>query len=452
MIFERKIYDKLLKWKKEANGREALLIEGARRVGKSTIVEEFAKNEYVSYLLIDFARITDETKGYFRKFKNDLDTLFMMVQNVYGVELKERKSLIIFDEIQMFPTAREMIKYLVADGRYDYIETGSFISIKENVKDIVIPSEEKSIRMYPMDFEEFCIALHNKPLISYIRKCFSEKVPLERELHDKSMQLFREYMLVGGMPQAVSAYIESHKNFGEVDSVKRNILNLYREDIMKIKAQYRSRVISLYDMIPAMLSKHEKRVVFSNIVDGTYAEQYAETFFWLADSMIVNECRKTDNPGIAPALNASETYIKCYMCDTGLLLSHAFNENEILEHEVYKQILTDKLSLNEGMLYENLIAQMLTALGHKLYFFTRYSEEKHRNDIEIDFLISNNSKLKYKVFPIEVKSGKRYTTKSLTRFIETYGRQIGESYIIHPKNLEVKENVICIPSYMTICL
>ena len=352
----------------------------------------------------------------------------------------------------MFPTAREMIKYLVADGRYDYIETGSLISIKENVKDIVIPSEEKSIRMYPMDFEEFCIALQNKPLISYIRKCFSEKVPLERELHDKSMQLFREYMLVGGMPQAVSAYIESHKNFGEVDSVKRNILNLYREDIMKIKAQYRSRVISLYDMIPAMLSKHEKRVVFSNIVDGTYAEQYAETFFWLADSMIVNECRRTDNPDIAPALNASETYIKCYMCDTGLLLSHAFNENEILEHEVYKQILTDKLSLNEGMLYENLIAQMLTALGNKLYFFTRYSEEKHRNDIEIDFLISNNSKLKYKVFPIEVKSGKRYTTKSLTRFIETYGRQIGESYIIHPKNLVVKENVICIPSYMTICL
>ena len=345
-----------------------------------------------------------------------------------------------------------MIKYLVADGRYDYIETGSLISIKENVKDIVIPSEERSIRMYPMDFEEFCIALENKPLVSYIRDCFSKTIPLERALHDKAMQLFREYMLVGGMPQAVSAYIDSHKDFGAADSIKRNILSLYREDIMKINAKYRSRVIALYDMIPALLSKHEKRVVFSNIVDGTFAEQYAETFFWLTDSMIVNECRKTDNPGIAPALNASETYIKCYMCDTGLLLSHAFNENELLENEVYKQILQDKLSLNEGMLYENLIAQMLTANGHKLFFYTRYSEEKHRNDIEIDFLISNNSKLKYKSFPIEVKSGKRYTTKSLTKFKEAYGKRMGGAYIIHPKNLSIKDDIICIPPYMTMCL
>ena len=451
MIFERKIYNRLLDWKKN-DGREALLIEGARRVGKSTIVQEFAKNEYESFLLIDFARTSDEVKNYFVRFNNDLTTLFMMLQNVYGVELKERKSLIIFDEVQRYPTAREMIKYLVADGRYDYIETGSLISIKENVKDIVIPSEERQIKMYPMDFEEFCIALGNKPLLSYIRDCFSKTAPLERELHEKAMQLFREYMLVGGMPQAVAAYIDSRKDFSAVDRVKRNILNLYREDIMKINAKFRSRVITLYDMIPALLSKHEKRVVFSNIVDGTFAEQYAETFFWLTDSMIVNECRKTDNPGIAPALNASETYVKCYMCDTGLLVSHAFNENELLENEVYKQILTDKLSLNEGMLYENIIAQMLTANGHKLYFFTRYSEKKHRNDIEIDFLISNNSKLKYKSYPIEVKSGKRYTTKSLLRFKEAYGNRTGGSYIIHPKNLSVKDDVICIPPYMTICI
>ena len=451
MIFKRKIYEKLLEWKK-CDGSEALIIEGARRVGKSTIVKEFAQNEYESFLLIDFARTSEDVKNYFVKFNNDLNTFFMMLQNVYGVELKERKSLIIFDEVQRYPTAREMIKYLVADGRYDYIETGSLISIKENVKDIVIPSEEKSIRMYPMDFEEFCIALENKPLMSYIRDCFSKTLPLERALHDKAMQLFREYMLVGGMPQAVSAYIDSNKNFGSVDSVKRSILNLYREDIMKINAKYRSRVIALYDMIPALLSKHEKRVVFSNIVEGTFAEQYAETFFWLTDSMIVNECRKTDNPGIAPALNASETYIKCYMCDTGLLLSHAFNENELLENEVYKQILQDKLSLNEGMLYENVIAQMLTANGHKLFFYTRYSGEKHRNDIEIDFLISNNSKLKYKSFPIEVKSGKRYTTKSLTKFKEAYGKRMGGAYIIHPKNLSIKDDVVCIPPYMTICL
>lgn len=451
MIFKRKIYEKLLEWK-NLNGREALLVEGARRVGKSTIVQEFAKNEYESFLLIDFARTSEEVKEYFVRFNNDLDTLFMMLQNVYGVELKERKSLIIFDEVQRFPTAREMVKYLVADGRYDYIETGSLISIKENVKDIVIPSEERTIRMYPMDFEEFCIALGDTPLVAYIRDCFATLTPLEQGLHEKAMQLFREYMLVGGMPQAVSTYIESHKNFGAVDRVKRNILNLYREDIMKIKAQYRSRVIALYDMLPALLSTHEKRVVFSNVINGTFAEQYAETFFWLTDSMIVNECRKTNDPNVAPALNASETYVKCYMCDTGLLLSHAFNENEILENEVYKQILTDKLSLNEGMLYENLIAQMLTAGGHKLYFFTRYSEEKHRNDIEVDFLISNNSKLKYKTFPIEVKSGKRYTTKSLLRFKDVYGKRVGGCYIIHPKNLSIKDEIICIPPYMTICL
>jgi predicted AAA+ superfamily ATPase len=451
LIFNRKIYDSLLEWKK-SEGKEALLIEGARRIGKSTIVQEFAKKEYESFLLIDFARTSDEIKQYFVRFNNDLNTLFMMLQNVYGVELKERKSLIIFDEVQRFPTAREMIKYLVADGRYDYIETGSLISIRENIKDIVIPSEERALKMYPMDFEEFCIALGNKPIVSYIKDCFEKKVPLETVIHEKAMQLFREYMLVGGMPQAVLSYIDSNKNFGEVDRIKRNILNLYREDIMKIKARYRSRVISIYDMLPALLSKHEKRVVFSNVIEGSFAEQYADTFFWLTDSMIVNECRKTDDPNIAPSLNVSETYLKCYMSDTGLLVSHAFNENEILENEVYKQILLDKLSLNEGMLYENMIAQMLTANGHKLFFYTRYNEEKHRNDIEIDFLISNNSKLTYKTFPIEVKSGKKYTIKSLTRFKEKYSKRIGGCYIIHPKNLSIKDDILCIPPYMTICL
>ncbi len=451
MLLKRKIYDRLLEWK-SLNGREALLIEGARRVGKSTIVQEFAKNEYDSFLLIDFARTSKDVKDFFVKFNNDLDTLFMMLQNTYGVTLIERKSLIVFDEIQKYPVAREMLKYLVADGRYDYLETGSLISIKENVKDIVIPSEERIIKMYPMDFEEFLLAMGEEPLISYIKKCFEGCIPLERSLHDKSMQLFREYMLVGGMPQVVLTYLESHKNFMEADSVKRSILSLYREDIMKITSKNKARVIAIFDILPALLSKHEKRVVFREVQNGSFAEQYSDTFFWLTDSMIVNECRKTDNPGIAPALSASETYLKCYMCDTGLLLSHAFNENELLENEVYRQILADKLSLNEGMLYENTISQMLTASGHKLFFYTRYSEEKHRNDIEIDFLLSNNSKTKYRSFPIEVKSGKRYTTKSLLRFRDTFGDRMGGAYIIHPKNLIVKDDIICIPPYMTICL
>ena len=452
MLFERKIYQKFIAWKNEAQGHKALLVEGARRIGKSTIVEEFGKREYKSYILIDFARATDEVRGYFYQHLNDLDTFFMLLSVNYGVQLYDRESLIIFDEVQLFPKARESIKYLVADGRYDYIETGSLISIKENVKEIVVPSEERKIKMYPLDFEEFCGALGEGLIIPYIKTCFEKRQPLERGLHDKAMLLFKQYMLVGGMPKAVAVFLEGRKDFGKADLEKRDILNLYRDDIMKIKAQYRAKVLAIFDQIPGLLSQHEKRVVFNSVANGTFAEQYAETFFWLSDSMLVNECRKTDDPGIAPALNASETYIKCYMNDTGLLLSHAFNENEILENEVYKQILTDKLSLNEGMLYENLIAQMLTANGHKLFFYSRYSKEKHRNDIEIDFLLSNNSKLKYKSFPVEVKSGKKYSTKSLSRFKEVYGKRIGGSYIIHPKNLSIKDDIICLPSYMTMCL
>ena len=259
-------------------------------------------------------------------------------------------------------------------------------------------------------------------------------------------------MLVGGMPKPVIIYMEKDKNFSLVDAEKRDILKLYRNDIMKIKAQYRGKVLAIFDQIPGLLSQHEKRVVFKNIQEGSYAEQYSETFFWLSDSMISNECFLCNDPNVGLSINEERTYVKCYMGDTGLLLSHAFDENELLESEVYAQILNDKLSINEGMLYENVIAQMLVANGHKLYFYTHYSREKHRNDIEIDFIISNNSKLKYKMYPIEVKSGKKYTTASLNRFNEKYKSRIGESYIIHPRNLVMKDRIVCIPAYMTFCL
>ena len=452
MLFRRKIYDKFLTWKNETNGEKALLVEGARRIGKSTIVEEFGKNEYKSYLLIDFATATDEVKNYFRLHLNDLDTLYMLLSVHYGKQLYPRESLIIFDEVQMFPKAREAIKYLVADGRYDFIETGSLISIKENVKDIVIPSEERQIKMYPLDFEEFCWALGEETLVTYIRNCFNQKIPLDRSLHNKAMLIFKQYMLVGGMPKSVVAFLKNQKDFGRADLEKRDILTLYRNDIMKIKAQYRSKVIAIFDQIPGLLSRHEKRVVFSQITDGTTADQYEETFFWLSDSMVVNECRKTNDPNVGLSLNESDTYIKCYLGDTGLLVSHAFDENELLEDEVYKQILAGKLNLNEGMLYENAIAQMLVANGHRLFFYTHYNAEKRRNDIEIDFLISNNSKTKYQIYPIEVKSGSRYTTASLLRFNEKYKDRIGGSYIIHPRNLLFKDDILCIPPYMTICL
>ena len=253
MLFKRKIYDKFLTWKTEANGRKSLLVEGARRIGKSTVVEEFAKNEYKSYILIDFARTADDVKSYFYQHLTDLDTFYMLLSVHYGVKLYERESVIIFDEVQLFPKAREAIKYLVADGRYDFMETGSLISIKENVKDIVIPSEERHIKMYPLDFEEFCWALDEKPLIHYIRACFEKKEPLERSIHNKAMLLFKQYMLVGGMPMSIVAFLENHKDFGAADMEKRDILELYRNDIMKIKAQYRSKVLAIFDQIPGLV-------------------------------------------------------------------------------------------------------------------------------------------------------------------------------------------------------
>ena len=452
MILKRKIYSKLLEWKKECQGTKAIMVEGARRIGKSTIVEEFAKKEYKSYILIDFAKKDKVVEDYFNQYLNKLDDLFMLLGAYYGVNLIPRKSVLIFDEVQMFPQARAAIKYLVADGRFDYIETGSLISIKENVQDIVIPSEERSITMYPLDFEEFAWALDEEQLLNYIRSCFEKREALERGMHNKAMLLFKQYMLVGGMPKPVIVYIENNKNFALADVEKRDILKLYRNDIMKIKAKYRSKVLTIFDQIPGLLSKHEKRVVFKDIQEGSYSNQYIDTFFWLSDSKISNECFLCNDPNVGLSINEERTYIKCYLGDTGLLLSHAFDENELLENEVYSQILNDKLSINEGMLYENVIAQMLVANGHKLYFYTHYSSNKHRNDIEIDFIISNNSKLKNKMFPIEVKSGKKYTLTSLIRFSEKYKSRIGECYIIHPRNYMVKENIVCIPAYMTFCL
>ena len=452
MILKRKIYQKLLEWKNECQGTKALMIEGARRIGKSTVCVEFGKNEYESYILIDFALKDEVVKSYFYKYLNDLDTFFMLLQTHYGIDLIERKSLIIFDEVQMFPQARAAIKYLVKDGRYDYLETGSLISIKENVKDIVIPSEERHINMYPLDFEEFAIALKKETLVKYIKDCFKKKIPLENGIHHEAMLLFEQYMLVGGMPKPIVRFIESKKNFTKVDKEKRDILKLYREDIMKIDERYRGKVLYIFDQIPGFLSKHEKRIYFNDIKEGSCFSQYEESFFWLSDSMIANECFLCNDPNIGLSLNETRSYIKCYLSDTGLLISHAFSENELLEDEVYKQILAGKLSINKGMFYENIIAQMLVSNGHKLYFYTHYDINKHRNDMEIDFIISNNSKLKYKMYPIEVKSSKKYSTTSLNNFINKYKDRIGEAYIIHPKNLMIKDGITCIPVYMTMCL
>ena len=452
MIFKRKIYSKLLEWKEKTKGEKALLIEGARRIGKSTIVEEFGKTEYKSYIIIDFNDVSNIVLDAFNKYLNDLDTFFMLLSTEYNTPLYPKESLIIFDEVQKFPKARQSIKKLVKDGRYDYIETGSLISIQENVKDITIPSEERTIKMYPLDFEEFCWALGENMLVDYIKSCFENLKPLEDNFHHKAMLLFKQYMLVGGMPKSLSAYLENNRSFTSSDLEKRDILSLYRNDIRKADSKYRSRVLSIFEQIPSFLSLHEKRVRLSNIETNANYPLYQDTFFWLGNSMIANECFNCNDPNIGLSLNEDRTFIKCYMGDTGLLVSHAFTESEIAEGELYKQILHDNLSINQGMLFENAIAQCLVANGYKLYFYTRYNKEKHRNDIEIDFLISNGSLTKPKIYPIEVKSSKRYKTESLDRFISLYKKRIGTAYIIHTKNLSVKDNIICIPSYMTMCL
>lgn len=452
MIFKRKIYQKLLEWKNETKGTKALLVEGARRIGKSTIAEEFAKNEYKSYILIDFSTVSETVKSYFINYINDLDTFFLMLSTAFGVSLYERNSLIIFDEVQFFPIARQAVKHLVRDGRYDYLETGSLISIRENVKDILIPSEERTMKMFPMDFEEFLWAMKEDLLLKYIRDCYEQRKEVDPGLHNQAMMNFKKYMLVGGMPKVLSLFLENRQRFEEADREKRDILNLYRNDIMKIKESYRGRTAMLFDQIPGFLSKHEKRVIYNQIEKGSSMDDFSESFFWLQDAMICNECFNCADPNIGLAMNEERTYVKCYMCDTGLLVSHSFTENELLEEAVYKQVLNDRLSFNEGMLYENVIAQILTANHHQLFFYNHYNPEKGRNDIEIDFLISNNSKLKYKMIPIEVKSTKRYSTVSLSRFMERYKQRIAESVVLHPGNLSTSDNITYLPCYMAIFL
>lgn len=446
-MIKRKIYDKILDWKETTKGSKALLIEGARRIGKSTVAEEIGKNEYKSYVLIDFNKASKKIFDLFDNL-NELDVFFQTISLEYNTRLYNRESLIIFDEIQKFPKAREAIKYLVADGRYDYIETGSLISIKENVEGITIPSEERKLKMYPVDFEEFMDYMGEDLLVEYIRDCYQNKVPLDQSQHKKAMHLFKEYILVGGMPQSVVAFKNNARDFFAADVEKRDILNLYRDDIRKAARRYNSKVSAIFENIPGYLSTHEKKIVLSEIEPGASFDRYDEPLFWLDDSMICNLCYKCNDPNVGLALNKNESAVKCYMGDTGLLVSLAFAENEITEQKVFTNIMDGKLSLNEGMLYENVIAQIIAAKGKKLYFYTRYSEEKHRNDIEIDFLLSNDSKTNYRVNPIEVKSSKNYSAVSIGKFTDIFKRKVNNPMIVHPKNLVEVEGILRIPAYM----
>ena len=445
----RKVYNEILRWKKESQGKTALLVEGARRVGKSYIVEEFAKENYKSYILVDFSKISNEVKELFENYLDNLDYLFTYVSNYYGIKLYERDTLFIFDEIQFCPKARGAIKHLVADGRYDYIETGSLISIKKNVKDILIPSEEEMIKMNPMDFEEFLWAMGNDTLMDFIKDCLKNKRALGQGLHRKAMDYFKEYLIIGGMPQAVLEYSIS-RDFEKTDKIKRNILNLYREDIRKYSDELNLKVEQIFDTIPSQLQKHEKKFNISSLDENARYRNFEGAFYWLSNACLINIAHNTTEPNIGLGQRIDSNSFKCYLFDTGLLLSMTFNEKAIINEEIYKKILFDKLSFNEGMILENIVAQMLVANNRKLYFFSKNGRQNSAETMEIDFLISTDIVTsKHNIIPIEVKSGERYTYSSIEKLMNKYREYLAEPIIIHTKDLKEENGILYIPVYMT---
>ena len=440
ICFKRKLYAAMLKWKQERNGATALLIQGARRLGKSTIAEEFARNEYTSYILIDFSKVSKAVADLFDDV-SDLNYLFLRLQFIFNVQLHERSSVIVFDEVQLQPKARQAIKHLVKDRRYDYIETGSLISVRSKSRDILIPSEETKINLYPMDFEEFRWALGDDATIPLLRAAFEKKMSLGDAVHRKLMRDFRLYMLVGGMPQAVVAYIETN-NFTEVDTVKRDIIALYEEDFGKIDSSGRAK--ALYDAIPAQLSRNASRYKVSTAIPDDKKDRIMSVIAEVEDSMTVNIAYHVDDPNIGLALTRNEDYFKMYASDTGLFVTLAFKDKDITENVIYEKLLNDKLSANLGYVYENMIAQMLRASGKDLYYHTiPYAEGKKY--YEVDFLISD----RHKIAPIEVKSSGYKSHKSLDEFSAKYSERIMNRYVIYTKDYKRENGVEYLPVYMT---
>ena len=444
---KRKIYSRLLDWKYSSNGKTALLIEGARRVGKSYIVEEFARNEYTSYILINFSKVGRAVKDLFEDL-SDIPMLTQKLAVLNRTKLVERGSLIIFDEVQKFPRAREAIKFLVEDGRYDYIETGSRLSIHDNVKDIVIPSEETSIDMFPMDFEEFCWALGDEITVPTIREHFEKRTPLGDTLHRSVLEQFRRYMITGGMPRAVREYVET-QDFSKVETQKKQIIDLYRADVSKKAGRNKARTTTMFEMIPSELSRHDKVLNMSDIdpKNGRISNT-DEPAFWLEDSRVANICYNATEPSVGLKMNIDRSSMKIYMGDTGLLVSMAISDNESMEHDVYYALLMDKLHINEGMFTENVVGQMLRANGHKLFFHSFYVKENDKNRYEVDFLIRSGKK----ICPVEVKSSDYTTHSSMDEFLKRYSKILGQPYIVYTKDLKKVGNILFIPIYMVLCL
>ena len=441
-MFKRKIYSKIKEWKSSSDGKTALLIEGARRVGKSTVVEEFAKNEYATYILIDFSTASNTIKELFEDM-SDLNYFFLQLQLQYHVELETRKSVIIFDEVQLCPKARQAIKALVKDGRYDYIETGSLISIKKNVKDILIPSEERKLQMHPMDYEEFLWALGDSTTMKLLKGVFESKKSFGDQLNRKLLRDFRLYMLVGGMPQAVHEFITTN-NFKKVDDVKRDIINLYEDDFRKIDST--GRLAMLFEAIPSQLNKNAKGFQTKKVLnsykttDTTILSLVSE----LKDSKVVSVAYHANNPDIGLSAYKDLNQFKLYMADTGLFVTLQFKDKDFTENIIYEKLLNDKLATNLGYLYENAVAQILTATGNDLFHYTFYQQEQKRN-YEIDFVISKRNK----ICPIEVKSSRYKVHASLDVFYEKFSDRILNRYIIHTKDVSKDKDILCLPIYLT---
>lgn len=438
-MFQRKIYSKLLEWKKESDGKTALLIEGARRVGKSTVAESFGRKEYKSYILIDFSKASEEVRNLFDDI-SDLNYVFLRLQLIYKTDLYERDSLIIFDEVQLCPRARQAIKHLVKDHRYDYMETGSLISIKKNIKDILLPSEERKISMFPMDFEEFLWATGDTTTSKILENVWENKVSLGDGVNRKLMRDFRLYMLVGGMPQAVASYIETN-NFRKVDEVKRDILKLYEDDFRKIDAT--GRISMLFESVPAQLNTNASRYQVSSVLSGERAETVLELIADMVDSKIVQIAYYTNDPNIGLANTKDLRKFKLFLTDTGLLTTLIFKDKDFTENIVYEKLLSDKLSVNLGYVYENIVAQILATNGHTLYYYT-FLNEKTKHNYEIDFLLSK----KNKICPIEVKSSGYSTHKSLDAFSEKYSDRILEKYLVYTKDLKKDSGILMMPVYL----
>lgn len=445
---KRKIYSELLEWKQKYSTKEALLIEGARRIGKSYIVEAFARNEYRSYMLIDFSKVSKEVKEIFDNYLTDEKTLFRMLSLQLGVKLYPRESLVIFDEVQKYPRAREAVKELVANHTYDYIETGSLVSIHKNTKNILIPSEERRIDMHPMDFEEFLWAMDETDMMEYVRECYEQQKPLGQALHRKMMNYLRLYMVVGGMPQSVKEYIDT-EDFDRVELTKQRILDLYRQDIYNYADSQAEKVVRIWDTIPGELQRKEKRFRIGSVKKGARTRDYEMALFWLNEARVVNPCYNSTEPNIGLKMNVDYSKFKLYLNDTGLLLSHAFGEDKKGMQDLYRKLMLGKLEFNKGMMVENLVAQMLVASGKHLYYYTNAQKGDKDEQMEIDFLIRKQIiTSKHNICPIEVKSTQRYTTSSLNKFREKFKSYLHTSFIVHSGDLKVEDGIHYLPLYM----